>query len=429
MKINTINVQNVKALEKLEIDLKGCSIMVTGGNSKGKSTALSILADRMRGVKPKNTLRDGEEKGSYVMGFDDGSSIEWNITKGSEKFVYTTSNGIPVKSGVLSTLGTKFFGTSFSIDKLLAASPREQVKTLTKLLGIDLSKIDADYAIEYKNRAAKKVLLDSHIALKQTPPVAVEEVVADNKALTKAQDENAKMQAEWKLKNDKHINGLTQFNNDQINIGVVKIDVESQYNRLQEFSEYFGECIDFEKALFILNTTSEPKPRKPVVPLESPKYHDLKELTEQYQIDSKKETEYKLYLQELETYTAWVNKGKSLREDHTKAENAVLNIVEQKKQKLIDSDMPEGFNIVDSALMYNGFALNDCSTSAKYIAALKLGKYGLGDLKTLHFDASPLDGPSLKEVYNWAEKEGLQLMIERPDFDGGQIKYEFLESK
>ena len=48
----------------------------------------------------------------------------------------------------------------------------------------------------------------------------------------------------------------------------------------------------------------------------------------------------------------------------------------------------------------------------------------LGDIKTLHFDASFLDKNSLTEVEEWANKNNYQLLIERPDFDGGEIRYE-----
>lgn len=34
---------------------------------------------------------------------------------------------------------------------------------------------------------------------------------------------------------------------------------------------------------------------------------------------------------------------------------------------------------------------------------------------------------SLSEIENWANENDLQLLIERPDFDGGEIKFELIE--
>jgi hypothetical protein len=51
---------------------------------------------------------------------------------------------------------------------------------------------------------------------------------------------------------------------------------------------------------------------------------------------------------------------------------------------------------------------------------------GIGDIKTLCFDASYLDKNSLLEIEKWAADKDLQLLIERPDFDGGELRYEIL---
>ena len=69
---------------------------------------------------------------------------------------------------------------------------------------------------------------------------------------------------------------------------------------------------------------------------------------------------------------------------------------------------------------------NQISSSSKYIAALKLGAMVLGEIRAMHFDASFLDKNSLSEIQDWANENDLQLLIERPDFDGGEIKYEII---
>jgi len=58
---------------------------------------------------------------------------------------------------------------------------------------------------------------------------------------------------------------------------------------------------------------------------------------------------------------------------------------------------------------------------------LKLAALNIGEVKTLHFDASYLDKNSLKEIENWAKDNDLQLLIERPDYDGGEIEYHIID--
>jgi hypothetical protein len=125
------------------------------------------------------------------------------------------------------------------------------------------------------------------------------------------------------------------------------------------------------------------------------------------------------------------------REELKKASDNYFEVNEQIKKILSDkeemirlSDMPEGFGFSEDGITYNGLPFNkkSLSSSSLYIAALKLATRGLGEVKTLHFDASFLDKNSLMQVYEWAESNNLQLLIERPDFEGGEITYEIIET-
>ena len=71
---------------------------------------------------------------------------------------------------------------------------------------------------------------------------------------------------------------------------------------------------------------------------------------------------------------------------------------------------------------------NQISTSKLYCTALRIASMGLGEVKTLYFDASFLDKQSLSEIEVWANENDLQLLIERPDWDGGEIHYELIDN-
>lgn len=92
--------------------------------------------------------------------------------------------------------------------------------------------------------------------------------------------------------------------------------------------------------------------------------------------------------------------------------------------------MPEGIEITTDGILVDGFPLdrNQISTSKLYTSALKIASINLGEVRTLYFDASFLDRNTLTEIEQWAHANDLQLLIERPDWEGNEIRYEILET-
>lgn len=175
--------------------------------------------------------------------------------------------------------------------------------------------------------------------------------------------------------------------------------------------------------------TSMPQPINPPEPTYIPELPDNAPLlTIEKQINDANETNRKAQL-----YNTWLT-AKQVKEDAGKvtveAENKV-GAVEKERMDLIKSaQMPEGFAFTDDGITYNGlsFTREQLSSSGIYIAALKLAAMTLGEVKTLHFDASFLDKNSLSEIEQWANSNDLQLLIERPDFEGGEITYELIQA-
>ena len=111
--------------------------------------------------------------------------------------------------------------------------------------------------------------------------------------------------------------------------------------------------------------------------------------------------------------------------------NEAVQVIEKERMDLIKSaNMPEGFTFTSEGIAYNGlsFTREQLSSSGIYIAALKLASMKIGEVRTLHFDASFLDKNSLAEIEQWATGQDLQLLIERPDFEAGEIAYEIIQN-
>lgn len=119
-----------------------------------------------------------------------------------------------------------------------------------------------------------------------------------------------------------------------------------------------------------------------------------------------------------------------LRQEAHAKDIAVKDILAEKDKLIREARMPEGFGFTEEGIQYNGFDLDRASqsSSALYIAALKLASLNVGNVRFLYFDASMLDNKSLEEVRAWAEENDLQLGIELVTRDGNEeIRYELME--
>lgn len=401
MKIQKIHVHNFKAVEEQKINLNGCSAIITAGNDKGKTSILRGLVDRFNSEKPEVIVKEGQKNGFNIIDLTDGSRIEWKFTKKSESFAYITKDGVKQTTGVISAIGDKYFGKKFDIDSFLNSSPSAQAKELQRIVGLDFDKIDSRYKEAYDERTEANRELKRISSQKVEKPEEVKKPDIDS---------IKKNLSDAKTQNEKHFGAKSKHEK----LNAIIEDVSSLIDETE-----FEELFDYDKAKKIVSDINIP---------EKVDVSDIENELEQAYNDLRKHDSYQ---SELNRYNEWIEEGKKARKEAEKADEKVKAIQDEKQAMIESAEMPDGFDIVDGEIIYNGFPLsnNQTSSSSKYIAALKLGYMLLGEVKTLHFDASFLDKNSLKKVQDWATDKGLQLLIERPDFDGGEIKYEIISNE
>lgn len=404
MKISKITVSNFKAIDFQEISLDGCSAIVTAGNNKGKTSLLRGLIDRFHSHKPSVIVKQGEELGSQVMELTDGSKIEWRFTEKSEAFSFTTKEGIRQTTGVISSIGERYFGKKFDIDKFISSTPKAQIKALQDLVGIDFTEIDERYKKAYEERtvANAEVKRLRSMALKEPKKVKKPDVKALRESLFKAREKNAEIVVE-KAKLKELMDAVNKVK------GIAK-----QYS-MDPYIDFKG----IDKMVDKVESAIEEKV-------------DTDKLEQEVFEATKLENAFNMYERDLKDYKKWLEDGKKATEKANKLDAKVKAIQEEKREMISSANMPDDFEITEDEVMYKGLPLTDSqvSTSAKYIAALKLGALLLGEVKSLHFDASPLDNVSLKEIQEWAADNDLQLLIERPDIEnGGEIQYEIIKEE
>lgn len=429
MKIKKIEVLNFKAIENQELNLEGCSAIITAGNNKGKSSILSGLIERFQGIKPSIIVKKDETKGFNKIELTDGSIIEWKFTEKTESFSFTTSEGIKQTTGVIQMLGEKYFGRKFDIDKFLTSQPKKQVEELQRLVGLDFSKIDKDYQEAYDKRtdANKEVIRLRNLAKEEPIKTTKPNIEEFQKQLQLIREQNEKLLDNWREENQKLQEEIVLFNDEQKDLKNKLGKLHYQFETVSNFPEMI-QFFDVKKYREYLSSLGTPQPLKEYVPTPKPELTSTQSIEETINEAQHLLRQYDSYERDLKEYNDWVEEGKAAFKKASELDKKVKSIQEEKAKMISSAKIPKEFTIVDNQIFYNDLPLIDSqvSSSGKYIAALKLGSLVLGEIKTMHFDASFLDNNSLKEIRTWAESENLQLLIERPDLEGGEIQYQIL---
>jgi recombinational DNA repair ATPase RecF len=393
MKIKKITVSNLKAVINMTADFNGCTAIITGGNNKGKTSFLRGLIDRLRGLKPDQIVRHGESEMNAELELTTGEKFQWSIKDGSEKLFYITSEEIKVP--ITKAISERYFPQTFDIDRFLNEQPKQQRKMLQELSGIDFSIVEAEYKTAFDNRTFLNRKLQEEKA----------KVLPVNNDLPENITPTIELQKELNtidLHNEKYANSEKIAN--QINSDIEKLQLQ-----LKELHER-------KKQADIWLSDKVNKPKTNVEELNK-KISEIWEQNNLIENNNKAKEQQKIF---------------ENAELAAKKADETVKSIEVKKIELIKSaNLPEGFAFTDDGIEINGLPVTreQLSTSGIYIASLKLAAMKLGKVQTLHFDASHLDKNNLLEVEKWAESQGLQLLIERPDFEGGEIQYQIIQSK
>lgn len=403
-KVKKITVSNLKAVSALTADFNGCTAIITGGNNKGKSSFLKSLPERLRGNKPAIILKEGEKEGFAEYELTTGEKFIWNFDGKKEKLAFISERNI--KSAITKDLSTYYFPPVFDVDEFLNSTPKKQKETLQKLTGIDFSEIDLMYKAAYEERTwANKRLAEEKAKLIQVEPDAAIEITPTDeleKELAGIDAHNKSFALKADLLQQKSLS--VKENEAEI------LDLKERIKAIEKKNSVLNsELLELD----VWMDEEENKPKNNAA--------DLKEQIEKIKADNKIVEQNKKAIEQKKLYDKLVL-------DADTCDKEVKRIEQEKLDVIKNASMPDGFGFDEEGITYNGFAFSkeQLSSSGLYIAALKLAAIGLGEVKTLHFDASFLDKKSLLEIEKWANENDLQLLIEKPDFEGGEIEYQII---
>lgn len=414
-KIKKNTVSNLKALASFTADFNGATCIVTGRNNSGKSSFLRSLPDRFRGIKPSIILKTGESEGFQEMELTTGERLLWSFDNKTAKgerliYIYNDEAGKEIRTSVTKEIMDRFFPGTFDIDVFLNSTPQKQRKMLQEIVGLDFTLLDDRYTVAYDERTlannklkdAKAQLqpVDEHLPIETIPVLPIQQKLWAIDTHNKAYDDAFA-----------GANNLTKQKSD--NEGIIK-SLGAQIKKLQADNK------DIDKRL--LNAR---------LWLDTP---NNKKKDEDYHFKvsqelAKAEADNQMIAR---NNKALEHKKDMLKLDQeAKAKDLAVKAIENEKVELIrTAKMPDGFGFTDDGISYKGLPVSreQLSSSSIYIAALKLASMTIGEVRTLHFDASFLDNNSLSEIEAWANENDLQLLIELPDRSAGEIRYELIEN-
>lgn len=439
-KITRISLTNFKAISDLTMDFNGCTALITGKNNSGKSSFLRGIIDRIRFIRPDIMVRQGQKEGKGELVLDTGEKFVWEFdTEKKDKLTYITDQG---RKSVTRELAEQFFKPVFDIDKFLQSSPKQQVKQLQAIVGINFDEIDKRYEEAYNIRTQRNREAEIyHVKLEKMMKVDAVKPVDVTKLKEQKEIEKNKLNALY-LKN-KESNQKKRALWEEAK-GVVDRDCAIHNGEQEILKNVFNACFQAMLVLrsngfeggedFIDSLREKFKPEMVATDLyaKEPEYiEERPDSTELEKIDEQllKAAETNAQAQKYQEYQDYKMETEAAKDAADLAHGVVVNI-EMERQRMINSaKFPEGISISDDGITVDGFPLNkdQISTSKLYCSALRIASMNLGEVKSLYFDASFLDKITLAEICEWAEKEGYQLLIERPDWEGKDISYELIE--
>lgn len=443
-RIQKIKIENFKSISEIEADFNGCTAIVTAGNNKGKTSLLQGIPNRVRFIRPDVMVKDGSTQGKGEMTLTTGEKFIWEFnTKGVDKLTFVSSENI--KQNVTKELGAKYFPPLFDIDKFLQSSPKEQAKQLQKIIGIDFTEIDARYLKAYNERTSKNmdaekfhVKLTAILKRDEVLPVDLTDLQGKKEAERTRLNEqykvnkatNDKSRSEWaQAKAD--IDSQVRIFNDNETLKVANYNACGDALRILAKHGYGGSDVanwldTLAKDMHLLKEASTLYPPEPTYITEIPDSKTLDGIDKQILEASETNAKALQYRQYIDHKTA-TEQAKVIADEA----DTLVKQIDAERQKMIESaQFPKGISINSEGITIDGLPLdrNQISTSKLYCTALRIASMNLGEVKTLYFDASFLDRYCLSEIEAWANENDLQLLIERPDFEGGEIKYELIEN-
>lgn len=393
MKINTLELENVKRIKAVKIEPTKDGLTIIGGkNGQGKTSVLDAIAWALGGDKyrPSEAQRAGSAIPPVLkVTLDNGIVVERSGRNSSLKVIDSNGN----RSGQ-QLLNTFISQLALDLPKFMNSSNKEKAETLLQIIGVGdtLAQLEYEESKLYNNRHAVGQIADQKEKYaKEMPrytdvppvPVNVTELILQQQEILRKNGENRK----------KRENAAT-LKDAYVIISERVIAAEEALNRLLKEKE------QLENDLEIAEKSIESLIDESTAEIESSlKNIETINVKVRANLDREKAEE----------------DAKSYRSQYDELTERLEQVRQQKSDLLTNADLPlPGLSVKDGELTYNNFKWDNMSSSEQLKVSVAIVRKLNPDCKFVLIDKlEQMDIDTLNDFGRWLEAEGLQAIATR----------------
>jgi len=393
IELKSSNIKRLKAVE-LKIDENQNLIMITGRNGQGKSSVLDSIWYALGGRKASQDkpIRDGEEK------------AEVELTIKSEKGNYVVKRSFTDKGSYLTVTnseGAKYSNPQELLDFIvgnLSFDPLEfsrmdskkQVLELTKIVGLDFSKLD-----EKKKQLTEDRLLVGREEKTIGCP-SEEELANAVKYSDKQEISVSELSSKLEKANEKH----NLFLNSNSQIDSLDRTLAEMENQIKSINES------------IKNTKAEIERLKGT--------EDTAENIDSIRKEIENADEENHKIRESKMVVVKYNMAMEKKNKYAELTENISKIDEEKKTKLSKAKMPvDGLSWDEDKVFFNGIPYDQISSAEQLKVSMAIAMATNPKLRMIQIrDGSLLDKENLKVIGEMTKDKDFQAFVEKVDETG-----------
>ena len=393
MKINRLEIENVKRIHAVMIEPSKDGLTIIGGkNRQGKSSVLDAIAWALGGNKYKPTQAanaDSTIPPRLKVIMDNGLVVE---RKGKNSDLKVTDP--EGQKGGQQLLDSFVEELAINLPKFMEATGKEKANTLLQIIGVgpQLAELEQKEKSLYSERLYVGRTADQKekfAAEQPYYPDAPEEPVSASELIREQQEILARngQRQQWRREHDSILEKIMKTED----------EIESHEASIRTLKARLGELDEQRKA-------SEKTPAE----LKMESTEELERSIDNIELINRK------VRANLDKAKAEED-AKQYRDQYTELTNAIEDVRKQKTSLLDSADLPlPGLSVKDGELIYNGQQWDNMSSAEQMIVSTSIvrklnPKCGFVLLDKL--EAMDLD--TLKEFGAWLEQEGLQAIATR----------------
>ncbi|WAW15432.1 AAA family ATPase [Peptostreptococcus equinus] len=393
MKINKLEIENVKRVKAVQIKPNETGLTVIGGNNKqGKTSVLDSIAWALGGNKfrPSKAYRDGSTiPPNLKITMNNGLVVE-RKGKNSDLKVIDPSG----EKGGQQLLDSFVEELAINLPKFMQQSSKEKANTLLQIIGVGdkLYELEQQETIIYNERHSIGQIADQKEKFAKEQdyyPDAPTQIVSATELIKKQQEILAK-----NGENQKHRNNLNKNieSLEMVNLKIAQLEEQLRNERVNQ--QALSEAVEQgKKSVELLKDESTAE-------LES-SIENIEKLNEKVRANlnkEKAEDDAKEYREKYAALTVDLNKVRA-----------------EKTDLLVNAELPlPALSVEDGELIYNGFKWDSMSGADQLkVSTAIVRKLNPRCGFVLMDKLEQMDLDSLNEFGKWLEQEGLQVIATR----------------